>query len=78
MKRFITTLNVVLALSISCSAAFAEPESNAEKGKEKETYTCPVTKEKFEKSKGIAVKTKSGKTVYVCCPGCVEAAKQLK
>ena len=76
MTRVLGIWSATLALSLSCAAAaIADPEPAADKGKE--MITCPITKQKAEKSKAIAVKTKSGKTVYVCCPGCVEAAKQL-
>jgi hypothetical protein len=77
MSRSIGIITATLTLSISCAvAAVADPPAAPEKGKE--MVTCPITRQKVEKSKAIAVKTKSGKTVYVCCPGCVEAAKQLK
>jgi hypothetical protein len=77
MKRLIGTLIITLALSLTGSGAFADPGA-AEADKGKELVTCPITNQKVEKSKAIPVQTMSGKTVYVCCKGCVAAAKQLK
>ena len=78
MMRSIGIFSATLALSVTCLAAAVADDPAAAPAKGKEMITCPITKQKVEKSKAIAVKTKSGKTVYVCCPGCVEAAKQLK
>jgi hypothetical protein len=74
MGRFLGILGATLALSVS--TAVAVPADEGAKGKE--MVTCPITNQQVEKSKAIAVKTKSGKTVYVCCKGCVAAAKQLQ
>jgi hypothetical protein len=77
MRRSIALFSATLALAFTGAvAAIAEETAEAPKGKE--LITCPITSQQVEKSKAIAVKTMSGKTVYVCCKGCVAAAKQLK
>jgi hypothetical protein len=68
-------VGATLALSFTGAVAAIAQESTAAG---KEMVTCPITNQQVEKSKAIAVKTMSGKTVYVCCKGCVAAAKQLK
>jgi hypothetical protein len=79
MRRSITIFSVTLALAFtSAVAAVAGEKAASGKGKGKELIKCAITHQEVEKSKAIAVKTMSGKTVYVCCKGCVAAAKQLK
>ncbi len=70
--------SATVALSITSAVAVLAGPQHSASAKGKQMITCPIMKREVEKSKAIAVKTKSGKTVYVCCPGCVEAAKQLK
>jgi hypothetical protein len=77
MRRSIAILSATLALAFTIAVA-AVAQEKADAGKGKELITCPITNQQVEKSKAIAVKTMSGKTVYVCCKGCVAAAKQLK
>jgi hypothetical protein len=77
MSRTTGILSTMLTLSLAGGiAAVAAHHPAAAKGKE--MITCPIMKSKVEKSKAIAVKTQSGKTVYVCCKSCVTAAKKLK
>jgi hypothetical protein len=77
MKRSATLITLALALSMS-GAAFATKQSAAKKGSGETMVTCPIMKQKLPKSKATAVKTQSGKTVWVCCKSCVAPAKKLK
>jgi hypothetical protein len=41
-----------------------------------DTITCPIMHSKVAKSKAIKVTAANGKSTYVCCKSCVEAAKK--
>ena len=49
----------------------------AAKGDKDEMVTCPVLKQKVDKSKAIKV-VHNGKTYYVCCDSCAEQIKSGK
>lgn len=77
MRRSIAIFSATMALAFTGAvAALADEKSEPAKGKE--IIKCAITKQDVEKSKAIEVKTMSGKSVWVCCKGCVAAAKQLK
>jgi phosphoribosyl-dephospho-CoA transferase len=78
MPRTTGILSTMLTLSIAGGIAAVAAAHHPAATKGKEMITCPIMKSKVEKSKAIAVKTQSGKTVYVCCKSCVTAAKKLK
>jgi hypothetical protein len=81
MTRTASALTLALALSVG-GAAFAEKHSSAKhrakRGWGATTVTCPIMKTRVARAKATAVKTKSGKTVWVCCKSCVASAKKLR
>lgn len=78
MRRITPVLTLALALSASgIATASKHAKPAAKKSAANAMVTCPIMKQKVLKSKATAVKTKSGKTVYVCCKSCIEPAKKL-
>jgi hypothetical protein len=77
MNQRLPLISLALVLCFG-GAASAEKQAATKKSSGKATVTCPIMKVKVTKAKATAVKTKSGKTVWVCCDACIGQAKKLK
>lgn len=80
MNRTVHLIAVTITLAVTGAGAAAAKShtSTKKKGWGQAMVTCPVMHQKVPKSKAIAVKNRSGKTVWVCCKGCIASAKKLR
>jgi hypothetical protein len=71
--RIFGTLTLAASLLLPALSATAgkTPAKKADS-----TITCPFMHKKVAKSKAIKVTAANGKSMYVCCKGCVEPAKK--
>jgi hypothetical protein len=76
--RIVPTLALAGSLLVTAAAmSSATPKSKATPKKGDSQYiTCPVMHDKVLKSKAIKVTAANGKSTYVCCQSCVDAAKK--
>jgi hypothetical protein len=76
--RIVRTLALagsLLVTAAAMSSATTKPKVTTKKGGT-EMITCPIMHSKVPKSKAIKVTAANGKSTYVCCKGCVDAAKK--
>ena len=75
--RIVRTIALAGSLLMTASAMSSVALAKAPAKKAgSEIITCPIMHSKVAKSKAIKVTAANGKSTYVCCKSCVEAAKK--
>jgi hypothetical protein len=73
--RTLALAGSLLATAAAMSGAATNPKATAKKGDSK-YITCPIMHDKVLKSKALKVTAANGKSTYVCCKSCIDAAKK--
>ena len=68
--------SLALAGSLLVTAAAISSATTKTKKVDNSIITCPIMGSKVAKSKAIKVTAANGKSTYVCCKSCVDAAKK--
>ena len=76
--RTVCTLTLAGSLLVTAAAMSGATTQHkvATKKAGSEYITCPIMHSKVAKSKAIKVTATNGKSTYVCCKSCVDAAKK--
>jgi hypothetical protein len=76
--RIVRTLALAGSLLVTAAAmsgATSNPKTTTKKVDSK-YITCPIMHDKVLKTKAIKVTAANGKSTYVCCKSCIDAAKK--
>jgi hypothetical protein len=74
IARTLALAGSLLVTAAAMSGATTKPKVTTKKT-DSQYVTCPIMHDKVLKSKAIKVSA-NGKTTYVCCKACVDAAKK--
>jgi hypothetical protein len=78
--RTVRTIALAGSLLVSAAAMSGAVTTKVTKAPVKKAdagmITCPIMHSKVAKSKAIKVTAANGKSTYVCCKSCVDAAKK--
>jgi len=76
--RIVRTLALagsLLVTAAAMSSATTKPKTTTKKVGS-QYITCPIMHDKVLKAKAIKVTAANGKSTYVCCKSCIDAAKK--
>ena len=73
VRTLALTGSLLMTACALSSVAFAKTPA---KKAGSEIITCPIMHSKVAKSKAIKVTAANGKSTYVCCKSCIDAAKK--
>ena len=75
IARTLALAGSLLVTAAAMSGATTKAKTPTKKA-DNSIITCPIMHSKVAKSKAIKVTAANGKSTYVCCKSCVEAAKK--